>query len=66
MAAQYAALVWLLQALAQRYPIESVAGHEHVAPMRKLDPGAGFEWQRLAAALGWRAGCFPPGTIAVR
>lgn len=62
--AQYGALADLLAALALRYPIEGVAGHEHVAPMRKLDPGAGFEWRRLAAALGWPARYFPAGTVA--
>lgn len=65
-AAQYAALARLLRALAQRYPIEGVAGHEHVAPMRKLDPGAGFEWRRLAAALGWDATFFPAGVLGTR
>lgn len=63
-AAQYDALAGLLSLLAQRHPIEGVAGHEHVAPMRKLDPGAGFEWRRLAAALGWPARYFPAGMIA--
>jgi AmpD protein len=47
--AQYAALTTLARALARRYPIEAVAGHEHVAPGRKGDPGAGFEWSRLRA-----------------
>jgi AmpD protein len=49
--AQYDALAWLLRALAERYPIEAVAGHEHVAPGRKKDPGPGFDWQRLRANL---------------
>lgn len=62
-AAQYDALAGLLLLLARRYPIESVAGHEHVAPMRKRDPGAGFEWRRLAGALGWPARYFPAGMI---
>ena len=66
MEAQYAALVRLLLALARRYPIEGVAGHEHVAPMRKLDPGAGFEWRRLAAALAWPTRYFPAGTVGDR
>ena len=57
--AQYAALVRLLQALAACYPIASVAGHEHVAPGRKRDPGAGFDWALLATRLGWPARCFP-------
>jgi N-acetyl-anhydromuramoyl-L-alanine amidase len=58
-AAQYDALVPLLQALKQRYPIATVAGHEHVAPGRKFDPGAGFDWPGLAARLAWPAGMWP-------
>lgn len=57
--AQYQALANLLRALALRYPIEGVAGHEHVAPGRKHDPGAGFDWAQLAAALGWPDRYFP-------
>ena len=45
--AQYAPLGGLLEALARRYPIGDVAGHEHVAPGRKGDPGSGFDWSRL-------------------
>ena len=59
--AQYDALASLLQSLAQRYPIQSVAGHEHVAPGRKFDPGPGFDWQRLMLLLGWPARYFPEG-----
>lgn len=50
---QYATLADLLRALAERYPIDAVAGHEHVAPGRKKDPGPGFDWPRLAGDLGW-------------
>jgi N-acetyl-anhydromuramoyl-L-alanine amidase len=50
-APQYTALASLARGLARRYPIEAVAGHEHVAPGRKADPGAGFEWPRLRALL---------------
>lgn len=53
--AQYATLAPLLRALARRYPIAEIVGHEHVAPARKHDPGAGFDWPRLARALRWRA-----------
>lgn len=45
--AQYAALARLCTDLCQRYPIAHIAGHEHIAPGRKADPGAGFDWQRL-------------------
>jgi N-acetyl-anhydromuramoyl-L-alanine amidase len=56
---QYEVLARLTKALARRYPIVSVAGHEHVAPGRKQDPGAGFDWPRLIASLGWPSGRFP-------
>jgi len=50
-AAQYHQLARLGAALARRYPIVDVAGHEHVAPGRKADPGPGFDWPRLHGAL---------------
>ncbi len=46
---QYAALWPLLDALRQRYPIAAIAGHSHVAPGRKSDPGPYFDWAALAA-----------------
>lgn len=46
-AEQYVALAGLLAEVAERYPIRDVAGHEHVAPGRKDDPGAGFDWSAL-------------------
>ena len=49
--AQYERLACLLQALARRYPLVEVVGHEHVAPGRKADPGAGFDWVRLQRLL---------------
>ena len=52
-AAQYEQLATLLRALARRYRIDAVVGHEHVAPARKHDPGRGFDWSRLAGALRW-------------
>lgn len=57
-AAQYAALVELCEAIAARYPVRHVAGHEHIAPDRKLDPGPGFDWERLRRGLGWPSVCF--------
>ncbi|MEO8124472.1 MAG: 1,6-anhydro-N-acetylmuramyl-L-alanine amidase AmpD [Burkholderiales bacterium] len=62
--AQYTALVRLLLTLRRRYSIDGVAGHEHVAPMRKADPGAGFDWRQLVAALGWPARYFPVGVLS--
>ena len=57
--AQYEALSSLCAAIAQRYPIGQVAGHEHIAPGRKGDPGAAFDWQQLRASLAWPAQFFP-------
>lgn len=62
--AQYVALSTLLHALANAYPIDAVAGHEHVAPGRKFDPGAGFDWARLRADLAWPDRYFPDAVIA--
>ncbi len=57
--AQYEALAALVAALAQAYPIAHIAGHEHVAPGRKADPGAGFDWAAVRRQLGWPDQCFP-------
>lgn len=49
--AQYAQTARLLRTLAARYPIEEAVGHEDVAPGRKHDPGAGFDWPLLRQRL---------------
>ena len=59
---QYHALAQLCQALADHHPIRHIAGHEHIAPGRKQDPGPGFDWSRLQQPLqarhpDWQ---FPP------
>jgi AmpD protein len=48
---QYASLVALLQRLRNTLPLRDVAAHSDVAPGRKTDPGAHFDWARLLAAL---------------
>lgn len=58
-APQYEALLALVPAIAQHYPISSVVGHEHIAPGRKADPGAGMDWALLQNALGLEPRCFP-------
>ena len=50
-AAQYIALADLASQIGQHYPIAHIAGHEHVAAGRKLDPGPGFDWAMLRSAL---------------
>ena len=62
--AQYAALAALCHHLAQRYPIAYIAGHEHIAPGRKGDPGAGFDWQQLQQRLHWAPERFPAGVLS--
>jgi AmpD protein len=57
--AQYEALSAVCAAISQRYPIEHIAGHEHIAPGRKTDPGGRFEWSRLQRSLSWPAQRFP-------
>ena len=51
-AAQYRALARLLRAVVTRWPVTDIVGHEHVAPGRKRDPGPGFDWTRVARAMG--------------
>lgn len=59
-AAQYRSLVRLLRRLGQAWPtLAEVAGHEHVAPGRKADPGPGFDWPRLARRLRGDLDCVP-------
>lgn len=57
--AQYETLTGLCAALAQLYPISHVAGHEHIAPGRKKDPGKEFSWEYLQRSLGWEDRYFP-------
>jgi N-acetyl-anhydromuramoyl-L-alanine amidase len=49
--AQYPALVSLLKKLRNTLPIRDVAAHSDVAPGRKTDPGAYFDWDRLLIGL---------------
>jgi N-acetyl-anhydromuramoyl-L-alanine amidase len=58
-AAQYATLNQLCRRLQERYAVAHVAGHEDIAPGRKLDPGPGFDWARLQHDLGWPSAFFP-------
>jgi len=60
--AQYQTLATLCQDIEQRYPIEHIAGHEHIAPGRKQDPGSGFDWAQVQKALNWPVQRFPAAT----
>lgn len=57
--AQYDSLSNLCRAVGQQYPIAHVAGHEHIAPGRKKDPGPGFNWERLQKNVAWPSQYFP-------
>lgn len=58
-AAQYDTLQALCAALMHAFPIRHIAGHEHIAPGRKADPGAGFDWLALQQGLGLDCQYFP-------
>ncbi len=57
--AQYQALAELGEAIRLQYPLAHVAGHEHIAPGRKQDPGPGFDWRRLQQLTHWPREWFP-------
>ncbi|MGQ0711983.1 MAG: 1,6-anhydro-N-acetylmuramyl-L-alanine amidase AmpD [Rhodoferax sp.] len=61
--AQYQCLARLLPALCQHHPIAYLAGHEHIAPGRKHDPGAGFDWPRLQRESALPEHLFAAGTL---
>ncbi len=56
---QYTQLQKLCENIAIAYPIAHIAGHEHIAPGRKQDPGEGFDWVFLQHKLGWSKHFFP-------
>ncbi|WP_353245895.1 1,6-anhydro-N-acetylmuramyl-L-alanine amidase AmpD [Limnohabitans sp.] len=57
--AQYVQLARLCQDLHDHHPIAHLAGHEHVAPGRKQDPGPGFAWDRFKSLLNFPNSYFP-------
>lgn len=49
--AQYATLHELTLALRSAFEIRGIAGHSHIAPGRKTDPGPFFDWLRYLTKL---------------
>lgn len=48
--AQYEQLAAVMRCLREAYPLitsDRVVGHSEIAPGRKSDPGAAFEWERV-------------------
>jgi AmpD protein len=51
---QYSQLAAVIRTLLKTYPnlsTQRITGHSDIAPERKLDPGASFDWQRLFGLL---------------
>ncbi len=63
--AQYESLAALTLALAARYPLAAVQGHEHVAPGRKTDPGPFFDWEMLAQSVAAAAEKLPQNSAVL-
>lgn len=51
---QYLRFAALTRSLQRALPIRNIAAHGDIAPGRKSDPGAGFEWERVFRALAER------------
>jgi AmpD protein len=49
---QYTALAALLRSVQKQLPVRAIAAHSEVAPGRKTDPGARFDWEGLLLDLG--------------
>ena len=54
---QYSVLVYACVMLIKRYGITQLAGHCHIAPGRKTDPGPAFDWWRLKRSLAGALTC---------
>ena len=53
-AVQYEVLAEICTLLIQSYGMMDIAGHCHIAPGRKTDPGPAFDWLRLRRLLAAR------------
>lgn len=63
---QYEMLAALTVALQAAYPLADVAGHEHIAPGRKTDPGPFFDWADYHACYLQDLSRLQSSTIATR
>ncbi len=64
---QYEALADLVAVLQRAYPSLAegwIAGHSDIAPGRKSDPGAAFDWRRLEHAVRARGAAFRREVLA--
>lgn len=60
--AQYNTLTQLCSAILLQFPVAHIAGHEHIAPGRKVDPGPGFEWTLFQKKMRIDSQYFPADT----
>ena len=51
---QYDSLIQVCSLLMNQYGATDIAGHCHIAPGRKTDPGPAFDWLRLQRGLAQR------------
>ena len=59
-ASQYESLSAVCSALMAQFPVVHIAGHEHIAPGRKADPGTGFNWLQLQKSMAFPDSFLPP------
>ncbi len=65
--AQYASLAKVIRALHQAYPsLHAITGHADIAPGRKTDPGASFDWSLLQTLLRQQGMVVEAGMDAAR